>query len=1386
MYVGEDYVQYVEVPDAPNDGWIESTSWDRPPYIALKEQSDAGAIVYISHYFDGTESLTANCYYGYFFNGRQNLGQYSQHYFFTCKPVYATLSKTTLSLDVGQREKLTYKLSEAKYNSKKWSEDKCEWKSSNEQIAEVDAYGNVYGKADGKCVITLDPVVGPEVMCTVTVGDGVYREKLKLSCSHSSGKVKAGTKVTLSTTNASNADIYYTLDGSDPTKNDTKYTSSGIIVNYDCNLKAIAYKDGYTESDILSRKYTIIIEPTSISLPSTETVLLGSKKQLEYTLYPNDASSKITWKSGDLSIATVSSNGIVTGVKDGTTVITATTENGKTASCELTVTSVIKSKSPEGVEVSYIVKDGSSPYLLVSSGDENTPAIDKNYNGHVSIPYFIDDLRVKGVGYKAFYGCSISSISFEDSYFLFDIFNSAFENCNNLKYVYLPSGSRLYSQAFKNCESLETIFCTEAIYFGSSATNFMKTHEVFANCNNLKDIYYYYNTNNGLSDINDDMFSSLTYQNAVLHVEKGKSSSFKWTSGWKKFKSIEEIDKILVGASPAGGAVSKGTMVRLYATKSYQRKIYYTLDGSTPTKNSSEYSADPIINNSEYYSAGIIINSNCTLKAIAYIDSNEKSDVLELDFTLGSPGVKPTGITVSPSSKTIKVGETFTPTYSLTPSGATSSVTWYSDDSSIASVNSSTGVVTGKKAGTTSIHAKTSNGLSDYCKVTVEEVKTTSISLPATQSMKEGQETTLTATVTPSNAKPTLKWWSEDEAIAKVVSYSGMSATISGEGGGTTKIWVETDNGKKDYCNVTVTGLPKGPVKMVSGSTHTLVLLYDGTVLGCGNNGSGQLGDGTKVNKSDFVKVTDNAVFIEADYEQSFIIKKDGSLWGCGVEYYIPSDDKRSRKYGPNRETLYKIMDDVASVSASWYHTLIVKKDGTLWAYGVNSSGQFGNGTTKSATAPVKITDNVESAVAGNFHSLVLKKDGSLWACGRNEDGELGDGTNIERHSLVEVKGVDNIVALAGKCFRTSYVITQDGTLWGWGQNLSGQLNDGTKTNRNKPQKVMDNVSSASSVAYVLAVKKDGSLWGVGNNKSGQLGNGTTTNADRPIKIMDDVKSAAAAGGSIHSLIVKNDGSLWVCGNNQYGQLGDGTTTDRLELVKVMSGGEIPLDEDDIFTAKTSEGIEMTFQVIDAISKTCRVGQYSQGTDEDGIFHYKNAIDSSCEGNVTIPSLANGYEVTTIGTYAFYHCNARSFEIPSSVTKIEKNAFEDCNSLQRIKLPNSIKAIDSWAFSSSENLEIVISEIERPFDLLTEWRNPFGGISANAILYVPNGTKEEYEAKAGWKEAFSKIVEGDPTAIERIHAEREVNDKVYTLSGQRLKAPRRGINIIGGKKVLVK
>jgi alpha-tubulin suppressor-like RCC1 family protein len=145
----------------------------------------------------------------------------------------------------------------------------------------------------------------------------------------------------------------------------------------------------------------------------------------------------------------------------------------------------------------------------------------------------------------------------------------------------------------------------------------------------------------------------------------------------------------------------------------------------------------------------------------------------------------------------------------------------------------------------------------------------------------------------------------------------------------------------------------------------------------------------------------------------------------------------------------------VEAIAGGQSHTIALKSDGTVWAWGHNDYGQLGDGTTTMRTTPVQVSNlsGVHAIACGTHHVVALKGDGTVWTWGRNVNGQLGDGTWTDRHTPVQVEDLNGVCAVAGGGDHT-IALKCDGTVWTWGRNLDGQLGDGTSRFRNTPVQV--------------------------------------------------------------------------------------------------------------------------------------------------------------------------------------------------------------------------------------------------------------------------------------------------------------------------------------------
>jgi len=291
------------------------------------------------------------------------------------------------------------------------------------------------------------------------------------------------------------------------------------------------------------------------------------------------------------------------------------------------------------------------------------------------------------------------------------------------------------------------------------------------------------------------------------------------------------------------------------------------------------------------------------------------------------------------------------------------------------------------------------------------------------------------------------------------------------------------------------------------GGYYSLFLKSDGSLWAMGDNSSGQLGDGLDnhyYSSQPEQIVASGVTAISAGGAHSLFLKSDGSLWAMGENGYGQLGDGTDS--GGTNQSEQIIASGVTAISAGQYHSLFLKSDGSLWAMGWSGHGQLGDGAIGDPINPIYsnpeyvytnqpeqiVASGVIAIAAGGEHSLFLKSDGSLWAMGDNSWGELGDGTGSNCTNQPEQIVASGVIAIAAGGYHSLF-LKSDGSLWGMGYNGYGQLGNGIPSdNVNEPEEIVTSgvIAIAAGWDHSLFLKCDGSLWAMGGNYTGQLGDG--------------------------------------------------------------------------------------------------------------------------------------------------------------------------------------------------------------------------------------------------------------------------------------------------------
>jgi alpha-tubulin suppressor-like RCC1 family protein len=438
---------------------------------------------------------------------------------------------------------------------------------------------------------------------------------------------------------------------------------------------------------------------------------------------------------------------------------------------------------------------------------------------------------------------------------------------------------------------------------------------------------------------------------------------------------------------------------------------------------------------------------------------------------------------------------------------------------------------------------------------TVTEIKISASKV----AMRESDSSRLIATVTGTRGISTAVTWAiEADDVGSLSSTTGNRIYYYAPRSSFGRVVRITATSVQDPTKFKTIFVSVNPVKasIATRAFHTLALRSDGQVLSWGLDDSGQLGDGMVGPLSNptpsVVPGASNIVAIAAGNQHSLALKADGTLLSWGLD---DSGQLGDGMVGPLSNPTPSVVlgaSNIIAIAAGGFHSLALKSDGTILSWGNGGLGQLGNGAATGGFNPtpsaVIEASNIVAIAAGNQHSLALKADGTILSWGYNLEGQLGHGyyddfiRPIANPFPSAVNNASNIVAIAAGD-NHSLALTSDGTTLSWGGGYyQGQ---GTTGGNNFTPSAVIGASNIVGIAagyyFSLALKSDGTILSWGEGTLGQLGYPAFGPSAITSAVIGASNIVAIAAGDSLSLALKSDGTLLSWGSDFYGKRGNGT-----------------------------------------------------------------------------------------------------------------------------------------------------------------------------------------------------------------------------------------------------
>jgi alpha-tubulin suppressor-like RCC1 family protein len=502
----------------------------------------------------------------------------------------------------------------------------------------------------------------------------------------------------------------------------------------------------------------------------------------------------------------------------------------------------------------------------------------------------------------------------------------------------------------------------------------------------------------------------------------------------------------------------------------------------------------------------------------------------------------------------------FLPTLPTTTSSG--AFTFTSSNTSVATVNSTTGLVTVVAPGSTEIAATQAQTLTH----TASTIRTTFVVDPASPVIsampaitKAYGSAAFTLTAPTSNSSGAISYTSSNTAVATIDSNTRL---ITLTGAGTTTITASqaatsTYTSAGTSTTLTVENAPEITQLSLS-NVSSCGLTSTGAMKCWGSNNYGQIGtlaSNQQKTPIDVPGFTNNISAIAVGDSRMCALTTTGEVKciGNGV-----ADSNNSG-----------ISTGAISISSGYANSCALMSTGGVKCWGDNWTGQLGSGTWVNTSPAVDVkglTSGVTAITSGIQFSCALLSGGSVKCWGANNYGQLGDGTTTNRNEPAQVKvagqPISGVVSISGGYEHACAILT-NGEAMCWGRNNYGQLGDGTTTNRNVPTPVVSLGTTIRSISgglnHTCAITTGGAAKCWGYNALGSLGNGTFTDSLIPVNVvgLDSGVLSIEASKSFATCARVTGTSVKCWGHSWAGNVGDGFTTDRsspVNVVGLMSG----------------------------------------------------------------------------------------------------------------------------------------------------------------------------------------------------------------------------------------